>query len=175
MTIKLGHKLLFIKLGHKLLFICTGNIFRSLTAEYALKGLIDRESHALVSSAGFENPPHETVPFVRSYLSGKGFDISGHVSTRLTEALIASADLAIAMGSEHQVRARKEFHRHIPMFSEVAYGTTEPLKDVFEVVTNWEEDLVAATEYGTWVMSYIVEGMPEFIRRYPEFVLPMAD
>ena len=73
------------------------------------------------------------------------------------------------------IRARKEFHRHIPMFSEVAYGTTEPLKDVFAVVTNWEEDLVAATEYGTWVMSYIVEGMPEFIRRYPEFVLPMAD
>ena len=163
------------KLEHKLLFICTGNIFRSLTAEYALKSLIDRESFVLVKSAGFEKPPHEILPFVRSYMSDNGFDVSGHVSTKLTESMIVNADLAIAMGLEHQERAWEEFQQRIPMFSEVTYGTTEPLKDVYEVVANWEEDATAAAEYGTWVMNYIVEGMPEFLRRYPTFVLSATD
>ena len=36
----------------QVLFVCTGNIFRSMTAEYALKRALDGRAGLLASSAG---------------------------------------------------------------------------------------------------------------------------
>ena len=57
-----------------ILFICTGNIFRSMTAEYALKAALSFDANYAVHSAGLEDPPHEIISFVEDYLKGRGLD-----------------------------------------------------------------------------------------------------
>jgi hypothetical protein len=69
------------------------------------------------------------------------------------------------MGIEHRDRIARDFGRRLPLFSEVAYQTVEPLLDVDEVVADWRRNEAAAAAYARSVMAYIFDGMPGFIRR----------
>jgi len=44
-----------------ILFICSGNIFRSMVAEYALKSLLGPSSPYIVGSAGIEAFPPPSI------------------------------------------------------------------------------------------------------------------
>lgn len=153
----------------KVLFICSGNIFRSMTAEYAFKAVLDLEDRGCVSSAGLRAAPHEIVPFVSSHLNEMGFDISRHKPRTVDRAMLRSCDLAIAMGFEHRDRIREIFGLDLPLFSEVAYGTQEPLLDVHEVVDDWRNNETEAAAYGRFVMDYIIDGMSGFQDRVRRF------
>ncbi len=153
-----------------ILFICTGNIFRSMTAEYALKAALSFDAIHTVHSAGMTDAPHEIVSFVADYLKGRGLDISPHQPKKLTREMLDEADLAIAMGTEHRHQINRTFSRCLPLFSEIAYGTEEPLRDVYEVVPDWRNNEAAASAYGQSVMDYIFDGMPNFITRMHSFV-----
>ena len=113
---------------------------------------------------------HEIVFFVKDYLAERALDISRHSPTRLTEAMLDQADLAVAMGTEHRDRISRDFDCRLPLFSEVAYDTEEALRDVYEVVPDWRTNEAAAVEYGRSVMAYIVDGMPGFVRRMDGFM-----
>lgn len=152
------------------LFICTGNIFRSMTAEFALKATLGSGDDYDVRSAGLIDAPHEIVPFVTDYLTGRGIDLGQHQPTKLSGAMLDQADLSVAMGTEHRDRILNEFDRRLPLFSEVAYQTVEPLLDVDEVVPDWRRNETAAAAYGRSVMAYIFDGMPGFIDRMPSFM-----
>lgn len=45
-----------------MLFVCTGNIFRSLTAEHALRRALQARTGIHVSSAGTDDYPHVVRP-----------------------------------------------------------------------------------------------------------------
>ena len=153
----------------RILFICNGNIFRSLTAEYALKFALGDSSEHEVLSAGLVPAPHEIVTFVREYMEGRGIDISGHVPTQFTDNSLGAADLAVAMGTEHRDKIADRYGVRLPLFSEIAYGTVEPLLDVFEVVPNWRQNETEAAAYGCALMDYIFEGMEGFIANMGAF------
>ncbi len=152
------------------LFVCTGNIFRSMTAEYALRAALDSGDSILVHSAGLIDAPHEVVQFVRDYLLRKEIDVSGHLPKVLKCEMLESADLAVAMDIEHRRQIQNEFGICLPLFSEVAYGTETPLPDVYEIVPDWRSNEIAAREYGWTVMDTIFDGMPGFISRMPGFI-----
>ena len=149
--------------GHTILFICTGNIFRSMTADFALTAALGPDSGHRVSSAGLLTPPHGVLPFVEDYLTNKGIDISAHQPTKLTPAILDQATLAIAMSTDHQAQIAQDFDRKVPLFSKIAYNTTQPLRDVDEVVPDWRIKHQEAITYGRSVMDYIFEGMPGVI------------
>ena len=153
----------------EILFICSGNIFRSMTAEYALRARLGADTDIRVRSAGLIEAPHEIVSFVEDYLTTKGLDVSRHQPTKLTRATLDVAGLAVAMGTEHRQQLVETSDHRAALFSEIAYGTEEPLLDVFEVVPDWRTNEVAAIDYGRWVIDYIMEGMPGFIDRMPDF------
>jgi protein-tyrosine-phosphatase len=67
-----------------ILFVCTGNIFRSMTAEYALKAMLDPRSLVRVSSAGTVALSQEMHPDVRAYLMQRGVDPSHHQQRRVS-------------------------------------------------------------------------------------------
>ena len=56
------------------LFVCTGNIFRSVTAEYALKARLSDGMRCIVGSAGIDARPQSVHAWVRTHLREKGAD-----------------------------------------------------------------------------------------------------
>jgi hypothetical protein len=81
----------------RVLFVCTGNIFRSLTAERGLRHALQDRADIHVSSAGTVDFPHVVRPNVRDYLLAKGFDVSRHQRRTLTAASEALPDIEEAV------------------------------------------------------------------------------
>ena len=152
------------------LFICSGNIFRSMSAEYALRAHLGAGNVVSVRSAGLYDAPHGIVGFVRDHLQSKSIDITPHRPTRLTKPMLEAVALPVAMGFEHRDAIEQDFGRRLPLFSEIAYGTEEALRDVWEVVPDWRDNEAEAAAYGCSVIDYIHDGMPGFLRRMQNFM-----
>jgi protein-tyrosine phosphatase len=152
-----------------ILFVCTGNIFRSLTAEYALKARLAPRSPISVSSAGTLAMPQEMHPDIRAYMVQRGVDPSQHHQRKVSAALLRTTDLVIAMSTDHQSFLFDTFRYRAPLFNDVCHGRSEPLLDVWEAIPTWETDLDAARDYVFQVMEYIwasVPGLLQNLRTY---------
>ncbi|MFM8540471.1 MAG: low molecular weight phosphatase family protein [Nitrospira sp.] len=150
-----------------ILFICTGNVFRSVTAEYALKARLGPGTKLIVGSAGIEAKPQPVHPMIIEYLRAKGTDPSAHIQRKLTRELLESADLAVAMGFDHRDFIREQFGRAVPLFNQVCFEKEEPVLDVHEVLPNWLEDMAAARAYVKSVVDHIWDSAPALLARLP--------
>jgi protein-tyrosine phosphatase len=121
----------------RVLFVCTGNIFRSLTAERALRHALRDRADIHVSSAGTVDYPHVVAPNVREYLLSKGFDVSSHQRRTLTEAIVRESHLVIAMSVDHRDYLRNRFGHSAPLFLEACGEPGEALPDIEEVVLDY--------------------------------------
>jgi protein-tyrosine phosphatase len=82
--------------------LCTGNICRSPMAEVLLaRQAAGHGSSATVSSAGFVTEGRAAEPHAIRVMADRGLDLAGHRSRLATEAILAPADLVIAMTREH--------------------------------------------------------------------------
>ena len=122
----------------EVLFVCTGNIFRSLTADVALRRLLANRADIAVSSAGTQDFPHVVSPRVRGYLLTKGFDVSAHRRRTLTQPILDGSDLVVAMSTDHQALIRDRFARQVPVFLEACGEPAAWLPDIEDVVPDWE-------------------------------------
>jgi protein-tyrosine phosphatase len=145
------------------LFVCTGNIFRSVTAEYALKARLGPGTSCSVSSAGIDAKPQSVHDWVQTRLREKGADPTGHVQRQLTRELVGAADLVIAMGRDHQVFVREQFGRDIPLFNQVCLGHDQPILDLHEVMPDWESDPERARAYVWSVIDVIWATAPALL------------
>jgi len=152
----------------RVLFVCTGNIFRSLTAEYALRRALGAASDIRVASAGTEDFPHVVKEVVQDYLSQLGFDVSAHRRRTLTAGICDESTLIVAMSDDHQRVIFDRFGRRVPLFTEVCGLGAEPLHDVDDVVPDFETNLVAALAHVRWTIDRIVELTPRFATRLLE-------
>lgn len=151
-----------------ILFVCTGNIFRSLVAEYAMKARLVPDVGYVVGSAGTEGLPQALHPLISTSLRERGADPSTHVPRRLTRELLLGADLVVAMGLDHRHFIRHVYGRDVLLFNQICYQKEEPVLDVKEAIPNWRENLPAARDYTLSVIDYIWESMPLFLERVPE-------
>jgi hypothetical protein len=71
-----------------ILFVCTGNIFRSMTAEYALKARLAPRSPIRVSSAATLAMPQEMHPDIRACLVQRGMEPSRHHQRKVPAELL---------------------------------------------------------------------------------------
>jgi protein-tyrosine-phosphatase len=147
------------------LFVCTGNIFRSLAAEHALKMMLGEQSSCLVGSAGIEAKPQMVHEWVQTRLTLKGADARAHVQRQLTRELIEEADVVVAMACNHQAFIREHFGRDVPLFYRVCFERDESILDVHEVLPEWEKDLERARLYVWSVIDQIWEAIPSFVSR----------
>ncbi len=150
-----------------ILFVCTGNVFRSLVAEYALKARLGLDSGYIVGSAGTEAPPQPVHPLVMDCLLEKGADPSPHVPRKLTQELLNGADIPVAMGLDHREFIRKKFDRDVLLFNQICCQKEEPILDVHEAMPNWPVSPEAARSYVVSVIDYIWNAMPAFLARIP--------
>jgi len=147
------------------LFVCTGNIFRSVAAEYALKAGLGVSTSCVVSSAGIDVKPQSVHDWVQTKLREKGADPTSHVQRQLTQELVDAADLVIAMGRDHQVFLRKQFGRDVPLFNQVCLGHDQPILDVHEAIPDWETDPERARAYVWSVIDVIWATAPALLPR----------
>ena len=152
---------------NSILFVCTGNVFRSVVAEYALKARLGSESSYVVGSAGIEALPQPLPPLIHHHLREKGVDPSQHVQRRLTQELLERTDLVVAMGLNHREFIRRHFRREVLLFNQVCFQKEEPILDVHEAVPEWDLNLVAARDHMLSVIDYIWDAMPAFLARLP--------
>ena len=142
----------------EVLFVCTGNIFRSLTAEYGLRRELG--SRFRVASAGTDDYPHVVRPNVRDYLLSKGLDVSAHRRRTLTEEILRDADWVIAMSTDHQSFILERHGRRVPVFLEACGGACEALPDIEEVVLDYKTNAAAVDAHVRKTIDTILEAMP---------------
>lgn len=158
-----------------ILFICSGNIFRSMVAEYALKSLLGPSSPYLVGSAGTEAFPQPVHPLIRGRLLAKGSDPSQHVQRKLTRELLDEVTLPVAMGLNHHEFIRQNFNRDVLLFNEICFQKREPILDLHEALPDWQVNLDASRDYVLSVIEYIWSTMPIFLASLPERERPWQD
>lgn len=149
----------------QVLFVCTGNVFRSLTAEYALRlALRDRDEIA-VASAGIEDRAQTVPPEVTDYLRQKKFDVSAHRRRTLTRHIIDASHLVIAMSLDHRDFIRTRFSREVPLVLECCGGPAEALLDLEEAVADYRTNPAAAVAHIRATIDRIVELTPRLAAR----------
>lgn len=141
-----------------IVFVCTGNIFRSLTAEYALRRELG--PGIAVSSAGTDDYPHVVRPNVRDYLLAKGLDVSAHRRRTVTREILAGADLVVAMSTDHQRFLRERFGVQAPVFLEACGGACEALPDIEEAVLDYRTNSAAVDAHVRKTIDTIIELTP---------------
>ncbi len=148
-----------------ILFVCTGNVFRSLTAEHALRARLRAGSPCRINSAGTEAKPQSVHEWVSTRLKLKGADVSGHVQRQLTRDMVESADLVIAMGEDHRRFLREQFGKEAPLFNHICLGHESPILDVHEVIPGWESEPERARHYVWTVIDAIWAAAPALLSR----------
>ncbi|MBL8073752.1 MAG: hypothetical protein JNL29_05250 [Nitrospira sp.] len=156
-------------MAQSILFVCTGNVFRSMAAEYALRAQLGQPSAYQVESAGIEAKSQKIHPVILNRLRLKGADPSAHVPRPLTKELIKQSDLIIAMGRGHREFIHAKFGLSVPLFNEVAFGKDSPILDLHEALPNWERDIIEAREYVESVIDHIWDSMPALMARLSGF------
>ena len=153
-----------------ILFVCTGNIFRSMVAEWTLKAHLDAGSELHIHSAGTIAKPQPMNIHVKQYLLERGVDPNAHRQKKLTDQIIEASDLVIAMGRDHQDFLYDNFDYEAPLFMEVCNGLCEPILDIHEVVPEWEQQPEEAYCYAKDVVDVIAESVPEIFKRLPLYI-----
>jgi protein-tyrosine phosphatase len=143
-----------------LIFVCTGNIFRSMVAEYSARALLPPAASIRAASAGIEAVPQQIHPFVRENLLRLNIDASGHVQRKLSEDLASSADLLICFTRTHLTYITQRCRTRVMLFRELSRGFAEEIADVWEVVPDWLSHPEESRAYIRRVVDEIWSSMP---------------
>lgn len=149
------------------LFICSGNIFRSVVAEHALRAALPPDVSLIAASAGIEAMPQPVPPYLIACLKARGADLSAHVPRRLTRDLLAGCHTPIAMGLNHQDFIRREFGLDVPLFNRLCFDRDDPVLDVHEALPNWQSDPEGMRRYVDSVIEHIWTAAPRLVQRLP--------
>jgi len=150
----------------RILFVCTGNVFRSLTAERALRASLGPSSHVTVSSAGTADIPCVVHPYVSKYLLAKGLDVRQHRRRTLTPTMLEGCTV-IAMSTEHRTALTERFQfSNAMLFTEACGLAPEPLPDLDEAVPDYETNRLGSETHIRTIVDRILELTPMLARRY---------
>jgi protein-tyrosine-phosphatase len=157
-----------------ILFVCTGNIFRSLSAHKVLQSVLQADSGITVSSAGTRGYPERTIPAeVTGRLGDYGLDVSAHQSRRLTRQVLDSADLVVAMNTDHQEFIKKHFGMDVPLYMEITCGRPEEFLDLPDVIPDYRTNPEASRVFIHQAIDRIYGYKDAFLKNLPNF-LPKA-
>ena len=147
------------------LFVCTGNIFRSLTAEYALRAALLPRRDIVVASAGTDDFPHVVRANVRDYLREKGYDVRKHERRTVTKELLDGSRLVVAMSTDHRSFLSERFGIEALLYTEACGGAAEALPDIEDVVADYRTNTAAVDAHVRHTINKIVALAPAMARR----------
>ncbi|HEX8993877.1 MAG TPA: HIT domain-containing protein [Candidatus Paceibacterota bacterium] len=148
----------------KILFVCTGNVFRSMSAEYALRKYIEDNNitDLEVASAGTRGGTHQGVDSaVLEALRSHGIDASAHVSRPVTKEMLEESDVVIAMADYHVTQMDAELGFKEPvLFNRIAKGESTSVPDINDVIPDYQTNRKAVEDHTHKTVSYICENIP---------------
>lgn len=146
-----------------ILYVCTGNIFRSMSAEYLTKTYIQEQNitNLHISSAGTVASLQEPFPTTVERLWYYNTDPTPHIQRRITREILEDQDVVICMAEHHRTVVR-ELGYDAVLFNEIAYNKTEDLMDDTEYQEKYgiQDDL---TPYIIKTVNYIHDAIPTII------------
>ena len=148
---------------YRIVFVCTGNIFRSLTADVSLRALLTGNPSVNVSSAGTDDYPHVVRPYTRGYLLHKGYDARSHRRRTLTQEIVDDSQLRVSMSTDHQAFIRERFGRETPLFLEACGEEPEWLPDIEDVVLDYRTNRPAVEAHVRSTIDRIVGLVPRMV------------
>lgn len=155
----------------RILFVCTGNIFRSMTAEYALNAIAKTSGMPFVAtSAGTRDAPTISVrKDVAAYLESRGLDVSRHRRRTIAQADIANADLVVAMDHKHSECLKNSWSFEPALFRAICGHQNTCMPDVDEVLAPGEYHSEAAEKHIKATIDLIIDSMPNFVAAAPGY------
>jgi len=154
----------------RILFVCTGNIFRSLSADYALRSILPKDSGITVSSAGTIARVEPIHPDTHARLLHHGLDPATHVQRKVSPEILAENDLVIAMHTDHRDFLRDNFGHKAILFYEASHGEPRPFPDLVDVYPDWRDRPGDSRKYIYESVDAIVGAVPLILRRLPELI-----
>ena len=151
----------------KVLFVCTGNVFRSLSAEYALKKyLIDSKIKGWqVSSAGIIAKKQFIHPKTISTFNKFGVDVLIHVQRKLSRKILDESDLIIAMSKNHVDFIKSNFNfNKVFLFNELAINRKSSVKDI-DSVKNYMTNKVGVDRKIRRTIMRIMKSTPNLFKQ----------
>lgn len=154
----------------QVLFVCTGNVFRSLTAEYALRQVLGNRQGISVSSAGTADLTCTVDPRVSAWLRSRGIDVSGHRRRTLTAEMLHPFVTVIAMSTDHREFIAGQYGRHdVPLFTQACGLEPAPVLDLHEAVADHDTNPAAAEEFIRLTIDRILQLTPQLASRLIRF------
>jgi protein-tyrosine-phosphatase len=113
------------------LFVCTGNTFRSASAEYLLRAHASKEGDLTLTvfSAGTKGNPLGSFEETYTRLDYYGVDMRPHKFQVLTQEHFDKADIVICFAKHHQQYIKQTFGFDSFLFNTIAIGESTDLQD----------------------------------------------
>ena len=158
---------------HQGRFVCTGNIFRSLTAEFALRQQPGNRPDLWVASAGTAERHFEVHPSVRDYLRSRGIDVSSHRRRTVRADMLRGRVSVIAMSTDHRGFIAQHFlRRDVALFTEACGLDPAPLPDIHEAVSDCLTNAQAAEAHVRLTIDRILGLTPRLASRPAQLTDP---
>jgi len=157
----------------KILFVCSGNVFRSMCAEYSLKKYCELHNITDISveSAGIYGDKKQDIrPEVIDEFKKLDVNITGHKSRKLTKEMLDNNDLIISMGLNHKKYIKDVFGYHSVLFEEVCLGNKEPILDNNESLKNYTIYSWQSEQFNRQMVRNIYNDVPLFMENYKRFI-----
>jgi len=146
-------------MGKKLtiLFVCTGNVFRSLSAEYCLKNYLRRNriKNIKVSSAGTICKKGKHPLVIIKKLGELEIKYYLHKQIKVNKNLLKKYNVIISMAIYHKSFLKKKFNIDSILFNELVTGKKTSVNDIDET-----SSIEEAQSYMKKTVEYIHHSMP---------------
>lgn len=150
----------------RILFVCSGNILRSMSAEYLAKHYIKEQNLANleVSSAGTTAEPQPGFPETFARLRHYGADASRHQQRKVSKELLSTQDLIICMARHHQ-KTVKELGYTSVLYKELAEHITDDVLDDGEYKKIHGDELFDLPAFIDSLIDYLHETVPRVLEQ----------
>jgi protein-tyrosine phosphatase len=156
----------------KVLFVCTGNIFRSMSAEYCFKEYIAKNNilGLEVASAGTGAIIQPMLPEVRNTLLSFGINPRKHKQRKINAKYFDKYDLVVAMHKNHQKFIKEHFGKEVPLFDEICYNKKVSVLDNNQLMPDWQDHVDEVNKYVEYTVQFIHRSIPLFVENMQNFV-----
>lgn len=149
-----------------ILFICTGNVFRSFTAELALAREIDRQGLGdtfQAASAGTGTGGAYIVPDLYDIWADRGLDPGEHHPRPVKQDILDEAAAIISMATNHQETLLSEFGCESLLYNQLANGDDRSVDDVGEALPDYRESPEAVRRFMEDTVDHIINSTPALL------------